>query len=576
MGRLVAVALASLFALCIVTQLQLGSVKTELEVLRKKQPQQPLPEQPRQPVPRPADLYKEPTTLFKNGANLNLEEQEQETDAKTDYYCMWNNTVAHCSEDKVSCFFEVVKRSSNCYGLQIILYSPNTILISWFLILQWHVRYRFAKLCLPVYQRIADLLHRIGIFRKRRIIGAVDCKPFIIWRKLGLNMIVLVIYFGNERFGIVNGKPFVWTVALILFDTVVIFFAVGWAGKTLALWLKMEDTTNETDEQPQVLQSFEFNQTEAADPTDDKDDMDMDDGSRQEKDAATNKFEDLTYRFRRLLPVFFVQVCLMTFYIEQLNNGSGNDDDDIKKASNDVTRVDGVYWLTAVMLQIYCSQDQLGETFSSNLWMKYLVASFGLLRRKLDREFKAIEANDRFKLIESIHLIANEELCSFSLPMQDKPMFRFQLKHEMAVRCLMDFIINSICWSLIVYTFPIMLCVEGPLDFVKDCTAVFFISQLDDIDKKDLREITVKLKYRLLRQQDRRLLHEGFGMSEVFISNTTQNLKLSDHEKAYANDGDNEDQFARIWDHAHANPREKNRLEGMGLKEPEKKDRWTN
>lgn len=46
------------------------------------------------------------------------------------------------------------------------------------------------------------------------------------------------------------------------------------------------------------------------------------------------------------------------------------------------------------------------------------------------------------------------------------------------------------------YTFPIMLSVEDPLDFVKDCTAVLFISQLDDIEKaRPLAEILIKLKY---------------------------------------------------------------------------------
>merc|ERR1712167_101262 len=66
---------------------------------------------------------------------------------------------------------------------------------------------------------------------------------------------------------------------------------------------------------------------------------------------------------------------------------------------------------------------------------------------------------------------------------------------EWIIRCIMDFCINGLGRSLVAYTFPIMLCVEGPLDFVKDCTAVLFISTLDDNDKIELDSILAKLKF---------------------------------------------------------------------------------
>merc|ERR1712039_119727 len=56
-------------------------------------------------------------------------------------------------------------------------------------------------------------------------------------------------------------------------------------------------------------------------------------------------------------------------------------------------------------------------------------------------------------------------------------------------RFFLDFMINAVARSIIRGTVPIMLCVEGPLDFVKDVTAVFFILKLDDIDSdKDLSD----------------------------------------------------------------------------------------
>merc|ERR1719195_784566 len=50
------------------------------------------------------------------------------------------------------------------------------------------------------------------------------------------------------------------------------------------------------------------------------------------------------------------------------------------------------------------------------------------------------------------------------------------------LRLIWDFLINAVARAIICGTAPIMLCVEGPLDFVKDATAVFFIIKLDDIE----------------------------------------------------------------------------------------------
>merc|ERR1712151_52246 len=69
----------------------------------------------------------------------------------------------------------------------------------------------------------------------------------------------------------------------------------------------------------------------------------------------------------------------------------------------------------------------------------------------------------------------------------------------MGLRQCMDFGVNAVVRSIVLHTFPILLSVEDPLDFVKDCTAVFFITTLDDLDfPKDLIEMGIKMKFQLL------------------------------------------------------------------------------
>merc|ERR1712176_1402950 len=93
------------------------------------------------------------------------------------------------------------------------------------------------------------------------------------------------------------------------------------------------------------------------------------------------------------------------------------------------------------------------------------------------------------------------------------------------------------------YTFPIMVCVEGPLDFVKDCTAVLFISQLDDLDDpKDLKELIIKVKFRLMRGQSRSV--RGQGYFDVDLHNN-DDLMLNNSETAFLKDKDNKNNFSK-------------------------------
>eukprot|EP00928_Gymnodinium_smaydae_P005272 TRINITY_DN11805_c0_g1_i4.p1 TRINITY_DN11805_c0_g1~~TRINITY_DN11805_c0_g1_i4.p1 ORF type:complete len:324 (+),score=98.09 TRINITY_DN11805_c0_g1_i4:197-1168(+) len=274
-----------------------------------------------------------------------------------------------------------------------------------------------------------------------------------------------------------------------------------------------------------------------------------DDGYVDDKDFATNKFEDITIRFRQLIPIFVVQLALCCFYVEQLNNGG--DDDDIKDALSDITKVDAVYWLVSVMFQMYGGGEQLGEAFSTSVWKKYILSTEPFFRSFYSKEeWEAMEDMDSDGILKSMEVFSER---------QHKEFFHFfdlRFRDEFIFRAFMDFCINGLSRSIIMYTFPIMLCVEGPLDFVKDCTAVLFISTLDDIgDAKPLKCITTKMKFNLLFAEFPKIEEDGQLVPDIGSymqagSNLPREVGLNKAEYLYATDDANRGEFGRNIDYA--------------------------
>merc|ERR1711920_268964 len=87
---------------------------------------------------------------------------------------------------------------------------------------------------------------------------------------------------------------------------------------------------------------------------------------------------------------------------------------------------------------------------------------------------------------------------------------RWSFWYDWRMRQMMDFIVNSGAYNIIMFTFPIMLSVEEPLDFVKDCMCIFFMTNLDDVDDDETKSITalmIHLKFtafyaQAIRNQD--------------------------------------------------------------------------
>jgi len=350
----------------------------------------------------------------------------------------------------------------------------------------------------------------------------------------------------------VRHRPFVSTVGLVFFDQVVLFYCFVLLGSLL---------------NPKTIDDRDW-----VDPLDEHDD----DSITADRTDATNVYEDLTVKFAHATAIWAVQVMLTLFFVEELNT---NQD------TKDVNKVDFIYWVVAVVFQINGGEAELGETFNSKYWARVLQLPgfrnwmFQKVRRGsavgVEKAWKQpllwahssqeelSDARRKFKLNErsSIEARYKESLDGLSR-MKHKVFtcFDMTLQCEWLLRCLLDFSVNSVARSTILYTVPIMVCVEGPLDFVKDLTAVMFITLLDNINReKELCEILVKLKFGFdmrAHKEDHRVdrrvasrVRSWFGRccaSEASLPSRSGSLDLTDWEKEYVGDEANRERFERF------------------------------
>lgn len=298
-------------------------------------------------------------------------------------------------------------------------------------------------------------------FHKRKwIFGHVHGRSNGIMRKLGIDMIIITIYYGSESVPFVNTRPFVLTLLIVSVDT----FAMYYIGKLIHLMVKCQEFSDEL----------------VAEEDDDVDPYrEYDEGV---KFQATSKYMHIALPLRRVIPVFFAQMSIMLFYMFYLN---------ADKDSHDVKNVSFLYWIVAIVLQLYAGEQQLGDPYCPEYWNT--IEAWEEVEVKVDTRkrsrvsVKEIEFMEKAEVVKVEHdqdgkiykfnaqeLTIRWEIFSYPVPMP--------LKYELRIRRFMDCIINRFLREVVVFTFPIMLCVEGPLDFVKDCTAIWFITTLDDLD----------------------------------------------------------------------------------------------
>jgi hypothetical protein len=192
-------------------------------------------------------------------------------------------------------------------------------------------------------------------------------------------------------------------------------------------------------------------------------------------------------------------------YIQQLNTTHGHDLRwEIDLAGIYVMKIKAWRWLAAVLLQSYIGSEHAGKLFNWHFWLKFMGQTEFCgkqVKEYFSDSWKTIEAYDSLDEfsthtgnLQSVKVIANEKIDFLYR-------FRLPLKYELYMRTVMDFCINAAAQKLIMYTVPVFLCVEEPLDFVKDCTALLFISKLDDTERVNAREHLIKLKARIYTEK---------------------------------------------------------------------------
>jgi len=192
----------------------------------------------------------------------------------------------------------------------------------------------------------------------------------------------------------------------------------------------------------------------------------------RDDDLGDSVYTDLTRQFDRVLPVFLAQLGFLLFYAVHLNT----------EHNTHYGNASLYKWVVAIIATTYCGESQLGGEYSRAFWAKVM--------KDDDEEFpqfwqKKFMGNNKLGSEISLNL-------HFEMP--------YYL--EWRLRQMMDFFVNALCRTILMYTFPIMMCTcDDFMDFVKDAMAIYFITQLDDIEDEDDKMPIWKMMNKLRERQ---------------------------------------------------------------------------
>eukprot|EP00812_Abedinium_dasypus_P009524 NODE_320_length_1671_cov_297.080446.p1 GENE.NODE_320_length_1671_cov_297.080446~~NODE_320_length_1671_cov_297.080446.p1 ORF type:complete len:497 (+),score=139.92 NODE_320_length_1671_cov_297.080446:3-1493(+) len=377
-----------------------------------------------------------------------------------------------------------------------IVRQDATLYIAVLLVLQGHARHCFAD------------------YRWVQAVNNVVGRPGLICHRLSLDVWILQLYYHPKMplASWVKGRVFVSTVALIAFDAVVVGFGFRILARHVSKKCKPDGCAPvdpEVGDHEEALEALN-------DPRVDNDDPDGD-----EADMADSMYMDVAEPLRKAFTMAIIQLSLLFLYIFKLNT-----DPDTK---NPLKAKYG-YWFIAIVLQLYAADSQLGN--STNIrWWRHLLG-FDKTREEpkgeseLEKQCVVIRKERQADLADIRKLWRTRCGC-----IRTTYGFTWQL------RFLCDFAVNGVARQLILFTFPIMLCVEEPLDVVKDCTAVFFMTMLDDVkEPRTWNELMVKLKFTVAKDE---LDYEMSGAKSFMRSNCdllgvrrgNAPVKFTEHEK---------------------------------------------
>jgi hypothetical protein len=177
--------------------------------------------------------------------------------------------------------------------------------------------------------------------------------------------------------------------------------------------------------------------------------------TRAKRMKIKNIYMKVSCTLQRTIMYFFVQGALMLFYIYSLND---------KEKFQSEENVSYMKWMVAMVLTAIAGEDEVGTKFDFDFW-------------------EALDSDPLGKNHTTFFYCIN-----------------VPLKYQWRARAFFSVCVNLIFRQVILGTAPVMLSVAGPLDFIRDALAVFFITKLDDVeDNTDFdqvkKELIEDLKY---------------------------------------------------------------------------------
>jgi len=285
---------------------------------------------------------------------------------------------------------------------------------------------------------------------------------------MGLNIIILQMYYNSNEVFFFPKAPFSNSLIAIFIDNFII-----WGIVQLPSWYGCEGEDGEEHRK---------NNARLRNPC-----IQDPETPEEFQTTADCKYQMLLIPTRRIFPIFLAQLSLFMLYVTNMN--SSNEEKDINS-------VNFYFWFLAILIQLYAAGYQLGTSYNKLWWQNLFQEQYDLMKNDDDRRLGCCDKKWWRTVLglEKTPLIFSERRWIFWV-------IPATYGVDWKLRQMMDWMINSVVRDCIKYTFPIMLCAELPLDFIMDCTAIFFMTTLDDLTDgaQDYRRasITLMCKFRV-------------------------------------------------------------------------------
>jgi len=291
--------------------------------------------------------------------------------------------------------------------------------------------------------------------------------PTETWRMISRHIVILNLYY-NPR--IAGRFQFTTSVFAILVDDCLLYYAVT----KIMEWIFGEQQRDSGSGTESVgAKKFDPFDNEMRTPVR---------ASDARSAMADSTYQDLTRDFSKVLGLFIMQAGLFTLYVKHMNAPDA--------PSKDRNQANFFYWCLGVLIQLFSSNAQLGRSYNPEWWSAlaeidsedHTSSGWDQLRQMFHWKPHARELGRR----------KHRVLC-----------LRVPYSVDWTTRRGMDWFVNAVIRETLKFTTPILVNSEEPLDFVKDCMAIFFLTQLDDLTEEfslSIFELRALVKYSILHR----------------------------------------------------------------------------